>query len=76
MPNTCTENQLVEHPAIGLFAEPGWKTVAAMADLAARAAGTKAQHPAEANRTYEIVAKEFRQSPTGGTKGWRLKVFP
>ncbi len=24
MPNACTENQLVEQPAIGLFAELGW----------------------------------------------------
>ena len=30
MPNPYTEDQLVEQPAIGLFAELGWKTVSAM----------------------------------------------
>jgi hypothetical protein len=28
------------------------------------------------NRAYDIVAKKFRRSPTGETKGWGLKVFP
>jgi type I restriction enzyme R subunit len=30
MPHAYTEDQLVEQPAIGLFAEPGWQTVSAM----------------------------------------------
>jgi type I restriction enzyme R subunit len=30
MPHAYTEDQLVEQPAIGLFAEFGWQTVSAM----------------------------------------------
>ena len=30
MPHAYTEDQLVEQPAIGLFAEPGWQTVSAL----------------------------------------------
>ena len=30
MPHAYTEDQLVEQPAIGLFAELGWSTVSAM----------------------------------------------
>ena len=30
MPNAYSEDQLVEQPAIGLFAELGWQTVSAM----------------------------------------------
>ena len=30
MSNAYTENQLVEQPAIGLFAELGWQTVSAL----------------------------------------------
>jgi hypothetical protein len=30
MPRACTEDQLVEQPAIGLFAEPGWQTASAL----------------------------------------------
>ena len=30
MPNAYTEDQLVEQPAIGLFAELGWSTVSAL----------------------------------------------
>ena len=30
MPHACTEDQLVEQPAIGLFAELGWFTVSAL----------------------------------------------
>jgi type I restriction enzyme R subunit len=28
--HTYTENQLVEHPAIGLFTDLGWKTMSAL----------------------------------------------
>jgi type I restriction enzyme R subunit len=30
MPHAYSEDQLVEHPALGLFAEIGWQTVSAM----------------------------------------------
>ena len=33
MPHAYTENQLVEQPAIGLFAELGWTTVSAMEEI-------------------------------------------
>ena len=33
MPHAYTEDQLVEQPAIGLFAELGWRTVSAMEEL-------------------------------------------
>jgi type I restriction enzyme R subunit len=33
MPHAYTEDQLVEQPAIGLFAELGWQTVVAMDEI-------------------------------------------
>src|SRR5215469_8962518 len=33
MPHAYTEDQLVEQPAIGLFAELGWQTVSAMEEI-------------------------------------------
>ncbi len=33
MPHAYTEDQLVEQPAIGLFAELGWQTVSAMEEV-------------------------------------------
>jgi type I restriction enzyme R subunit len=33
MPHAYTEDQLVEQPAIGLFAELGWQTVSAYVNL-------------------------------------------
>ncbi len=33
MPHAYTEDQLVEQPAIGLFAELGWQTVSALEEL-------------------------------------------
>jgi hypothetical protein len=47
-----------------------------MADLVARAVGIKVLRPERPNRAYDIVAKKFRRSPAGETKGWGLKVFP
>src|SRR5438876_10446882 len=47
-----------------------------MADLVARVVGIKVLRPMQANRAYDIVAKKFRRSPAGETKGWELKVFP
>jgi hypothetical protein len=46
------------------------------ADLVARSVGIKVLRPMQPNRAYDIVAKKFRRSPTGETKGWGLKVFP
>ena len=31
--NACTEDQLVERPAIGLFTTLGWQTVSAMEEV-------------------------------------------
>jgi hypothetical protein len=36
MPHACSEDQLVEQPAIGLFAEPGWQQRRTRALLLAR----------------------------------------
>ena len=33
MPHAYTEDQLVEQPAIGLFAELGWQTVSAFEEI-------------------------------------------
>ena len=33
MPHAYTEDQLVEQPAIGLFAELGWTTVSALEEI-------------------------------------------
>jgi type I restriction enzyme R subunit len=33
MPHAYTEDQLIEQPAIGLFAELGWQTVSAMVEI-------------------------------------------
>lgn len=47
-----------------------------IADLVARSVGIKVLRPAQPNRAYDIVARKFRRSPVGETKGWGLKVFP
>ena len=47
-----------------------------IADLVARSVGIKVLRPMQPNRAYDIVAKKFRRSPAGETKGWGLKVFP
>ena len=36
-PHAWTEDQLIEQPAIGLFAELGWQTVSAMEEKIGRA---------------------------------------
>jgi type I restriction enzyme R subunit len=36
MPHAYTEDQLVEQPAIGLFAELGWATVSALEEIIGR----------------------------------------
>ena len=45
-------------------------------DLVARSVGIKVLRPMQPNLAYDIVAKKFRRSPTGETRGWGLKVFP
>ena len=35
-PHAYTEDQLVEQPAIGLFAELGWQTLSAMGEILSR----------------------------------------
>jgi len=47
-----------------------------IADLVARSVGIKVLRPMQPNRAYDIVAKKFRRSSAGETKGWGLKVFP
>jgi hypothetical protein len=47
-----------------------------IADLVARPIGIKVLHPAQPNRAYDILAKKFRRSPAGETKGWGLRVLP
>jgi hypothetical protein len=47
-----------------------------IADLVARPIGIKVLHPAQPNRAYDIVAKKFRRSPAGETKGWGLRTLP
>ena len=48
MPPACAEDQLVEQPAIGLFAELGWTTVSAFAELFGRSRGDETHSsPAE-----------------------------
>ena len=39
-PHACTEDQLVEQPAIGLFAELGWHTGSALEEIFGRDTGT------------------------------------
>ncbi len=39
MPHAYTEDQLVEQPAIGLFAELGWQTVSASEEFFGRSRG-------------------------------------
>ena len=39
MTNAYTEDQLVEQPAIGLFAELGWQTVSALEEFFGRSRG-------------------------------------
>jgi hypothetical protein len=33
VPHACTEDQLVEQPAIGLFAGPGWTVLSALEEV-------------------------------------------
>jgi type I restriction enzyme R subunit len=48
MPHAYTEDQLVEQPAIGLFAELGWQTVSALEEIFGKDTGTlKRETPAE-----------------------------
>ena len=44
--------------------------------MAARFLDIKVLRPAQSNRAYDILAKKFRRSPAGETKGWGLEVFP
>ena len=51
MPHAYTEDQLVEQPAIGLFAELGWQTVVAMEEVFGRSRGDETHSiPAESQR--------------------------
>ncbi len=55
MPHPYTENQLVEQPAIGLFAELGWQTVSAMEEsFGANGTAQKTQRVAGAELAAEI----------------------
>ncbi len=48
MPHAYTEDQLVEQPAIGLFAELGWQTVSALEEIFGKDTGTlRRETPAE-----------------------------
>ena len=48
MPHAYTEDQLVEQPAIGLFAALGWQTVSAMEEIFGKDTGTlRRETPAE-----------------------------
>ncbi len=48
MPHAYTEDQLVEQPAIGLFAELGWETVSALEEIFGKETGTlRRETPAE-----------------------------
>src|SRR5437870_3924306 len=46
-PHAYTEDQLVEQPAIGLFAELGWQTVSALEEIFGPAGTLKRETPAE-----------------------------
>ena len=51
MPHAYTEDQLVEQPAIGLFAELGWTTVSALEEIFGRSRGDETHSiPAESQR--------------------------
>jgi type I restriction enzyme, R subunit len=53
----CTEDQLVEQPAIGLFAELGWQTVSAMEKTFGEAGTLEREMPKTLNQP--ITATEI-----------------
>ena len=47
-----------------------------LADLVARPIGLHVIRPQQPNRSWDILRKKFRRSPSGNYRGWGLKVFP
>ena len=47
-----------------------------LADLVARPIGRHVLNPDQPNRSFDILSRKFRRSPSGEYRGWGLKVFP
>ena len=64
MPHAYTEDQLVEQPAIGLFAELGWTTVAAMEEVFGANGTLGRETPGEVVLVSRLRAALVRLNPT------------
>ncbi|MEE9384767.1 MAG: DUF3800 domain-containing protein [Nannocystaceae bacterium] len=47
-----------------------------LADLIARPIGRHMLNPEQANRTWPVIERKLRRSPSGDIQGWGLKCFP
>ena len=60
MPHTYTEDQLVEQPAIGLFAELGWTTVSALEEIFGCAEPSPQPSPSGRGSTAHSLGRETK----------------
>lgn len=63
MPHAYTEDQLVEHPANGLFAELGWQTVSAMEEVFGKDGTLSRETPGEVVLVSRLRAALLRLNP-------------
>ena len=63
MPNPYTEDQLVEQPAIGLFAALGWQTVSAMEETFGAGSTLGRETRGEVVQTHRLCAMLTRLNP-------------
>jgi type I restriction enzyme R subunit len=64
MPHAYTEDQLVEQPAIGLFAELGWQTVSALEEIFGAGGTLGRETPGEVVLESRLRAALKRLNPT------------
>ena len=63
MPHPCTEDQLVEQPAIQLFSEQGWKTVLALEEVFGPRGTLQRESPGEAVLVARVRTALERLNP-------------
>src|SRR5256885_1386039 len=64
MPHAYTEDQLVEQPAIGLFAELGWQTVSALEEVFGATGTLGRETPGEVVLEVRLRGALQRLNPT------------
>jgi hypothetical protein len=70
MSHAYTEDQLVEQPAIGLFAELGWKTVSALEEIfgASGTLGRRFDFYQKLDNWFTVGTSDFEMRPCMETK--------